>query len=255
MPYLCVYLYQESDVHTVTASQNGTVMGSGQQTIVVYSNPNLTLTTNTGNTEICEGDTITIYATVDPVTDLLVGDILCDDGTFVHAAEWEPNNGKTAKGIVFYVDLTGVHGWAVGLEQTSAKWFVGTPPVIVPGLQVFSHWMDAISDLDGYANTRAIRNKGNASEYPAAWAVDFANGWYLPAIGQLNVLLGSLFVVNNSLEKVGGTLISYATNSQYIWSSSASTLPGYSIAFLPIYEQVEFKPKSSSFFVRGVINF
>ncbi len=244
----------ETTTYTVTAYQSGVLIGSAHQTIVVYSDPDLNITTSTGETEICEGDTITIYANVAPVNDILVGDIYCTDGSFVHCDAWSPNNGKTAKGIVFYVDLTGEHGWVVGLDQSSAMW-CNNITSSVPGLATYSHWMDAISDLDGYTNTRIIREIGNNTVYPAAWAVDFENGWYLPAIGQLNVLLGSIFVINNSLDKVGGTPIGYTSNQEALWSSSTSTTPKFSLLFVTRYEQVKFEAKNKEYLIREVINF
>ena len=78
-----------------------------------------------------------------------------------------------------------------------------------------------ITDFDGYGNTQKIRNFGNVSNYPAVYAVDFANGWYLPAMGQLRMLYGNLIEVNASLVAVGGTTL-FETNSlvHTYWSSS-----------------------------------
>lgn len=44
-----------------------------------------------------------------------VGDLLCADGTTVKPDDYA-SSGKTAMGVVFYVDTTGVHGWAASLR-------------------------------------------------------------------------------------------------------------------------------------------
>ena len=83
----------------------------------------------------------------------------------------------------------------------------------------YTNARDAITDLNGYSNTQKIRNAGNATKYPAAYAVDFANGWYLPAAGQLRLLFGEIVTLNASLQVVGGT--PFPMNEYfYYWSST-----------------------------------
>ena len=73
--------------------------------------------------------------------------------------------------------------------------------------------------MNGYSNTQKIRNAGNATNYPAAYAVDFANGWYLPAAGQLRLLFGEIVTLNASLQVVGGTPFPMDSGWWY-WSST-----------------------------------
>ena len=116
-----------------------------------------------------------------------IGDILCTDGSIVSRAAY-PTSGKAAQGIVFYVDATDSHGWAVSLnnQSSSIKWcsegFYGYD---IPNLPNSANARAVMHDLDGYGNTGAIRGHGNSSQFPAAWAVDYDNGWYLPSGGQL----------------------------------------------------------------------
>ena len=146
-----------------------------------------------------------------------IGDILCIDGSIV-SYEAFPNSGKTAKGIVFYVDETNQHGWAVHLNyQGSMLWSPDFHDI--PGLPNFRTFREAINDFNGYENTRIIRNAGNASTYPAAWAVDFGHGWYLPAAGQIRYLYGYIPEVNHSLELVGGQTISLSSD-WWLWAST-----------------------------------
>lgn len=186
-----------------------------------------TLTTQAEPAVICNGGSTTIHALGDNASiiqsgsgtppEVAIGDIVCTDGSIVKPADWPC--GRTAKGIVFYVDDTGQHGWMVHLQNqaTNIKW--STEFQDIPSLTNYTTVRSAITDFDGYGNTQKIRNFGNASKYPAAWAVDFANGWYLPAIGQLNILYGNLIEVNAGLAAVGGTLFEMNANWWY-WSSS-----------------------------------
>ena len=74
------------------------------------------------STELCEGESVTINATVNTQEYYHVGDILCTDGTIVKASNWPC--GKTAKGVVFYVDPSGRHGWAVSKvsQNDNIRW-------------------------------------------------------------------------------------------------------------------------------------
>lgn len=179
---------------------------------------------------ICNGGSTTIHALGDNASiiqggggtppEVAIGDIVCTDGSIVKPADWPC--GRTAKGIVFYVDDTGVHGWMVHLQNqaNNKKW--STEYQDIPSLTNYTTSRTAITDFDGYDNTLQIRNFGNSSKYPAAWTVDFTNGWYLPAMGQLNILYGNLVEVNASLAIVGGTLFEM-NSSWWYWSSSEHT--------------------------------
>jgi hypothetical protein len=142
-----------------------------------------------------------------------VGDILCEGNAIVSPANY-PSSGATAIGVVFYVDNTGQHGWAVALHRTTGvyAWANSTSNTSLPD---YTNTRQAIYDLDGYGNTQYLRWSGTSTAYPAAYAVDFANGWYLPAIGQLNYLYGNIIEVNASLAIVDGDKVSFAC-----WSST-----------------------------------
>lgn len=239
----------ETTTYTVTATDgNGTVIGVAQQTVVVEPFPVVSITTSTGETSICEDDIITLYASVSGTDYIMPGDILCTDESIVHPSDWP--NGKTAKAIVFYVDATGQHGWAIDLvEVPSVKW--STENKDIPGLQSKANFFEAITDLDGYSNTQKIRSFNNDPlKYPAAWAVNFDQGWYLPSIGQLNILFGAYFAVNAGLEAVGGTTI-YVGD---LWSSNTyATDKAWVIRISN--GQVGTDPKKSPRKVRAVIDF
>lgn len=175
--------------------------------------------------EICEGQQTTIHAlgehagfnTNTLLPTVAVGDILCTDGSVVKKTDWPC--GKTAKGIVFYVDSTREHGWAVHLQDQASniKWSLTNNDIAL--LNNYANARVAISDFNGSFNTQIIRNGGNASTYPAAYAVDYSEGWYLPSAGQLRILFSELVPVNSSLSLVGGNQIPMNTNWWY-WSST-----------------------------------
>ena len=174
-----------------------------------------------GDTAVCSGSSTTLHAMVPgAVPPVAVGDILCTDNTTVKPADFAAS-GKTAMGVVFHVDGTGLHGWAVHLnESTSVRW--GGYGTDIPTLTNYEVTRIALIDTAGYANTAAIRAYGDASAYPLAWSVDFDNGWYLPAIGQLRTLYGELPTLNISLQIVGGAQFSMNGNLWY-WSSSENS--------------------------------
>ena len=153
-----------------------------------------------------------------------IGDILCTDGSIV-SRESFPTSGKTAQGIVFYVDNTDSHGWAIALnnQSSSIKWCSeGQYGFDIPDLPNIANARAAMHDLDGYRNTGIIRRQGNNSQYPAAWAVDYDNGWYLPSGGQLRYLYSYAPEINASIQIVGGTVFQLDGN-YYWWSSTEFT--------------------------------
>ena len=247
-----------------------------------------------------------------------VGDILCSDGTTIPCSEWPINNGKiygqTAKGVVFYVDDSGYHGWAVHLRnQGDFVWTNSDKQQLVPGLSILVPGLsicNALADMDGFANTKIIRSeatspsiqttkatpskshsyiasplafqavliaaglggavignsfsskrkspsKSSDSTYkssdprhcnPVAFAVDLKNGWYLPACGQLKLLMERKDEVNAALKKTGGCLI----DSGYWSSTPASKNEAW---FMSFEGNPELRSKIKEGKVRAVISF
>ena len=151
-----------------------------------------------------------------------IGDILCTDGSTVSPEQFAAS-GRVAEGIVFYVDETG-EGWAVSLECQAVNTHWVTQEYYyetydIPDLQNFEYSRDALYDFDGYSNTDIIRIAHGADWYPAAWSVDFDNGWYLPAAGQLRWLMAYINEVNTSLSVVHGTPFVF-DNPRWYWTST-----------------------------------
>ena len=186
-----------------------------------------------------------------------VGDILCSGGQILTPSAY-PSSGATAMGVVFYVDGTGQHGWAVALQDAGDfKW--SSSPGDTP-LGNYTNKRQAIYDLDGYQNTQVVRQYGNSDSYPAFYAVDFDNGWYLPALGQLNYLYGNLVEVNAGLEVAGGTPFHMNGTWNY-WSSTEYS--GYRAWYLYSTGELDYYASNYNFTdykiyirsVRGAINF
>ena len=180
--------------------------------------------------ELCLGETTELHAAssqssvtlLSQLPKIWVGDILCTDNTFVHPQNWPTE--KTPKAIVYYVDPTGEHGWAVNLHDdgnpcawgTNAQW---PAELNIPDLDDCGNARAALSDYEGHLNTFHIRNYYPSDYYPAAYSVDYEDGWYLPAAGQAYQLYTVIPFINPSLELVGGTPFSPDTEWKY-WTSS-----------------------------------
>ena len=151
-----------------------------------------------------------------------IGDILCQGDQVVSPANFNANT-HTPVGVVFYVDNTGKHGWVIDLQDAGDSFTWGDYEYDTP-LTNYPTDRLAIYDLNGYLNTQMIyADISNDSifiaVYQAFHAVDFENGWYLPAIGQLNYLYGNLIEVNSSLYMAGGVPFETGTSWRY-WSST-----------------------------------
>lgn len=173
-----------------------------------------------------------------------VGDILCTSGVYVSPAEYEAS-GLEAMGVIFYVDATGQHGWAVALEDAgNLKWATNTYDIPIDN---YSSVRAAIYDLNGLFNTQEVLNYGlnNNCSFPAFEAVDVANGWYVPAIGQLNYLYGNLVEINASLIVCGGVAFEMSTNWR-CWSSTEYN-GGYAWWMNSTGELVTFATNTSSY--------
>ncbi len=91
-------------------------------------------------------------------------------------------NGK--RGVVFEVSADGKHGKIVSLAEKKLQWVS----------RKFSGWDEHIgadSETDGTVNMEVVQCIPNWREkFPAfAWCVDLGDGWYLPAIRELEKLM------------------------------------------------------------------
>lgn len=209
-------------------------------------------------TEICVGSETNLFAVGSQASVTLpsqlsrigIGDIMCTDSTFVHPQDWPC--GKVAWGIVFHVDVSGQHGWVVSLNNEFATYRWATTDMDIPSITNYVSSYSTLEDQDGYQNTANMRISGEATQYPAAYSIDFNHGWYLPAAGQLYHLYAVLGIVNNSLQIVGVNPFPMNVNWRY-WSSTESSA---SMAwFLDSNQSVVKGEKVTQMFVRAVRDF
>ena len=122
-------------------------------------------------------------------------------------------NPDGSQGVVFYLNEDGTSGWMVALHDAASNipWGLtdeieGLNHVINPGNDIIG---SAFADTDGYANTLSILNHYQATGYMGPYAaatVDIANGWYLPAAGQLKMLYINAIFYEPALSSVGEVL-------------------------------------------------
>ena len=121
-----------------------------------------------------------------------------------------------SKGVLVQVDRSGESGWAVALQDAgTAKWAENqeddTKALNKTALE--RRWSlndihELLADTAGYAATKAIREAANEdhNKYPAAFVVDFKNGWFLPTAGQMFSLFAMEPFIKKTIVDNGGKL-------------------------------------------------
>lgn len=128
------------------------------------------------------------------------------------------HNGK--EGVVFEVDATGTHGKIVSLTKSEKTLAWSTFEQYTKNLH---GPIGTTSEDDGRYNLEQISAiKDWQNKFPAfAWCTDLGEGWYLPAIKELEKLMEDetvSSVVNQTLQSKGTALFDGGV-SQY-WSST-----------------------------------
>ncbi|MBR0032346.1 MAG: InlB B-repeat-containing protein, partial [Treponema sp.] len=188
----------------------------------------------------------------------LVGDIVLSDGKYITAENYTKYksivdaSNETAIAVIF--DETNKLG--LGLVQgTNRAWaqsgktgytnkitgLVCTPTGNNASTATFSGVTDGRQSLDTFKDF--VENNSNDysdANYPAWYWIEnyaatagltgaYASGWYIPSVKELCDLYKVKDVVNNSIQKVGGTQLftSYSTSGYAIWYwSSSQSLSG-----------------------------
>ena len=122
------------------------------------------------------------------------------------------------EGVVFWVDETGKHGKIVSLDQAEKQWC--TDDEYLKELKgIASYKYDGMKNLQSIKQISDWRNK-----YPAfAWCAGHGDGWYLPAIKELELLLLNEEVhdaVNNQIAKKGKVKLFSKGEYGFYWSST-----------------------------------
>ena len=169
-----------------------------------------------------------------------------------------------SKGVLVQVERDGQSGWAIALKnagtfswasqafetETSALNKVLTERT--ESKRALNDMLPLLSDTAGYAATQAIRAAagGNRENYPAAFAVDFDHGWYLPTAGQMFIVYSLEPFIKKALEDNGGEVIAgpYWTSTPY-----NARCAWYLDAQLGIYEDPDGDGyKTKQYFVRAM---
>ena len=129
-------------------------------------------------------------------------------------------NPDNTKGVVFYINPEGTNGWMVALnDATSSSGCIwgGNGHIQDLPANVTNASINLLNQLNGEAYTQAILKAG--SGYPAASnAANWGEGWYLPDIGQLRILVSKIALIEGPLTDNDGSTLS----ANYYWSSLES---------------------------------
>jgi len=196
-------------------------------TLVLFVFPTPTIDIAVQNdTVLCFEQTVTLYAVPSntsvvfaPIPKVAIGDILCTDGSIVKPNAYAAS-GKTAEAVVFYVDKTGEHGWAVDLRNLTynLRWSDDIT-FDIPTMDNHPTVASALMDFDGYGNTLKMRA---AMPDPTllAWAPDISQGWYIPAMGQLEMMICVSEKINPTLTMLFGNFTGTVSKMVVYWSST-----------------------------------
>ena len=111
-------------------------------------------------------------------------------------------------GIVFEVSAGGKHGKIVSMCQPLYRIVWSTNGIF---------YLSAKSKSDGVANMEKVKQQsGWRAEYPAfRWCDDLGEGWYLPAINEMNAIIKQSEVLNRGLiDKLDGSIYLSSTESK-----------------------------------------
>lgn len=117
-----------------------------------------------------------------------------------------------SKGIVCYLAPDGKSGTMVALTDMEDVTVVSPEAFDLLGsgdLVSCQTIASSMEEWSGAHNTKQLRKLGDASQFPAPWKVDVEHGWYIPSVAQMNHLYANSVVIDSSLVRHGGDIISY----------------------------------------------
>jgi len=175
---------------------------------------------------------------------------------------YSPTNEKA---VVFYVFDDGNHGWAVSLRDypITKYWTVSgigaNTPVTIES-NTFAEYGKYLEDVEGWLGNKRFRDHIYDLEscdncltqhvfYPAIFAMDFENGWYLPTAGQMRKLYSSKIYTHDVIVGLGG----YWLKSQKYWTY---TVPqnGYPITLNGNTGVIALTGIGSGYYIRPIRN-
>ena len=156
------------------------------------------------------------------------------------------------EGVVFWVDETGRHGKIVSLDQAEKQWC--TRDEYRKGLTGI-----ASDEYDGMKNLQSIQKISDwQNKYPAfAWCADHGDGWYLPAIKELELLLLNKEVhdaVNNQIARKDKAKLFSKGEYKGYWSSTDTEWCAWYVLLYDGSTITDFY-RNDSYYVRAVSAF
>ena len=209
--------YLSNSVATATIDCTGDV---GTKSVTFYC----------GNSSVTE--TANVISSSNCLTDSDIGKIVLSDGSFI--AKEDFNSSMTPIAVVVGIKNNGGQAVAVGLQRgTSLMWAPrGTTGYNTNFTEI--QGTRTGGDMDGSDNWAEVCKVDlDATVYPATnypafnfantygitaglTDTDYKNGWYLPAIAELDVVYDNKSTIQASLDVVGG----FTIGTSYYWSSS-----------------------------------
>lgn len=192
-----------------------------------------------------------------------VGDILCTDNTFVSAENFVAS-GKTAQGVVFFVDNARQHGWAVALNDASASTVTWGSPESLCFLgsygtnpqQVYADTAATYRNDSIYRSAMRFEQMGAFTAEQYATAVYLAHqqgsGWILPSIGQMLILYSNMPEINRAIDVISGAT---KMNGNGYWSCTEENAGVVGAWMLNYDGSVNARPKGDRNYVRAIRNF
>ena len=166
----------------------------------------------------------------DKTYDCKIGDIFYSDWT----CSTDVVSGKTPIAVVVYMDGAG-HGQALALNSIGKYAWQGGSMVDSEGnyldtaVSNYSNDTLASQDFKSCINTLMLISSGTPNDFPAAWAANYykttgtkAGDWCLPGAGIIKVYYDKIGIIQNALNSVGGSPISFSSSfsSLSTWTST-----------------------------------
>ena len=188
-----------------------------------------------------------------------VGDIYCTDNTTVSPENFA-TSGKTALGVVFFVDNSQQHGWALALNDAGSETMTWGNTGSICYLNSYNNNPQLVNaDTIGSARCDSIVRTAQIlgwtlADYSSAVnaAMQCGTGWYQPSMGQLAVLYGNMPEINAALDVIDG---SSKMNGRQYWSCTEENYGVISAWVLNYNGEALATPKGTAANVRAIRNF
>jgi hypothetical protein len=205
---------------TVTLAANTPTSGTGTWSIYnggtgTFANvndPNTTFTADNNNTHYILRWTISACTNSITNVDVYIGNVV---GQFAYG------------GVIFYVDNTGNHGLVCATVESNIKWSC-----------TYANISTSTAVGTGQSNTtNIVADQSTCSAFAAKYCNNLVsngyNDWFLPSLFELRThLFINRYLVNQTLQNIGGTPLNFTTTGIYWSSSQYSTSAAYKVNFI-----------------------